>query len=83
MQFDHTGGRIGDWSRVRARFRVFPGPRAKTATSVCDIKVDAASDSFRIVYWNHFVHRKLARALEASMPLCLRNCGGSIWLQKL
>jgi hypothetical protein len=39
--------------------------------------------SFQIVYWNHFVYRRFCAALESRMPLCLRNCGASIWLRKL
>jgi hypothetical protein len=41
------------------------------------------NQSFRIIYWNHYAYRKFAGVLEANMPLCMRNCGGSIWLRKL
>ena len=41
------------------------------------------NSSFQIVYWNHFVYRRMRGTLETAMPLCLRNCGASIWLRKV
>ena len=38
--------------------------------------------SWQIIYWNHFVLRKMLDELRAAMPVCLRNGGASIWLQK-
>jgi hypothetical protein len=37
---------------------------------------------FEILYFNDYIYRKHANHLKESMPLCLRNSGGSIWLQK-
>ncbi len=40
------------------------------------------NSAFEIIYFNHFVHRHFHDELAIKMPLCLRNCGGSIWLRK-
>ena len=41
------------------------------------------NDAFEILYWNNFVFHSLAADLSESMPLCLENEGGSIWLRRL
>jgi len=41
------------------------------------------NDRYQVIYFNHLVNRRFAGALKERMPLCLRNCGGSIWLRKL
>jgi predicted O-methyltransferase YrrM len=38
--------------------------------------------SFRIVLMNTFLHRFYKEFLRQTMPLCLKNPGGSIWLRK-
>jgi hypothetical protein len=38
---------------------------------------------FRIGYFNHYMFRKHQRLLGEKMPICLLNCGGSIWLEKV
>jgi hypothetical protein len=37
---------------------------------------------FRIIYFNHYMFRKHSDLLRQHMPMCLRNCGASIWLEK-
>ncbi len=37
---------------------------------------------FEVIYFNHYMLRKHPELL-ARTPLCLRNCGGSLWLRKL
>jgi hypothetical protein len=41
------------------------------------------NDRYRIIYFNHLVERRFGKVLEERMPLCMRNCGGSIWLRKV
>lgn len=38
---------------------------------------------YQVICFNHFAKRRFGSVLEERMPLCLRNCGGSIWLRKL
>ncbi|MDQ2774396.1 MAG: class I SAM-dependent methyltransferase [Acidobacteriota bacterium] len=40
------------------------------------------NSSFKIIYFNHLMYRRFADLLEEHMPLCLKNCGASIWLKK-
>jgi hypothetical protein len=40
------------------------------------------NSSFKIIYFNHFMYRRFAGLFEEHMPLCLKNCGASIWLEK-
>jgi hypothetical protein len=40
------------------------------------------NSAFEIVYWNNFVWHRLREELAGSMPLCLENEGGSIWLRR-
>ncbi len=37
---------------------------------------------FRIIYFNHLVKRLYAANLAKRIPICLKNCGASIWLRK-
>ena len=39
--------------------------------------------AFRIIYFNDFVFRKHKSLLTDKMPLCMRNAGASIWLEKV
>ncbi len=39
--------------------------------------------AFRVFYFNHFVYRQFESVLAEKMPLCLRDCGASIWMEKL
>jgi predicted O-methyltransferase YrrM len=39
--------------------------------------------SFRIRIWNEFLGRFHAGALRAAMPLCMKNTGGSLWLERV
>jgi hypothetical protein len=39
--------------------------------------------AFRVFYFNHFVYRQFSDILTTKMPLCLKDCGASIWLEKL
>jgi hypothetical protein len=41
------------------------------------------NDAFRIVLMNTFVERYHESFFHEKMPLCLRDTGGSIWIQKL
>lgn len=38
--------------------------------------------SFRVIFFNTFLEHFFRDYFEANMPLCLRNPGGSIWIQK-
>ena len=38
---------------------------------------------FKIIYFNHFVYRHFEDQVKIHIPLCLRNCGASLWLQKM
>ena len=38
--------------------------------------------AFEILYWNNFVFHHLQEELRGSMPLCLENEGGSLWIRK-
>jgi Methyltransferase domain len=40
------------------------------------------NSAFEILYWNNFVSHHLKDELRASMPLCLENEGGSLWIRK-
>ena len=40
------------------------------------------NSAFEIVYWANFVWHRLHEDLAGSMPLCLENEGGSIWLRR-
>lgn len=40
------------------------------------------NDAFRIIYFNHYVHRKFERLLGELMPNCVTNCGAGIWIEK-
>jgi len=39
--------------------------------------------SFKIILWNQFLGTCHPESLEAAMPLCLKNTGGSLWLQRV
>ena len=39
--------------------------------------------AFRVIYFNDYVFKKHRPLLQSKMPDCLKNPGGSIWLQKL
>jgi Methyltransferase domain len=41
------------------------------------------NDRYRILYFNHLAELRFRGVLEERMPLCLRNCGGGIWVQKV
>jgi len=41
------------------------------------------NQAFRVFYFNHFVYRQFKDVLAATMPLCMKDCGASIWLEKL
>jgi hypothetical protein len=41
------------------------------------------NDAFRVILWNHYLHLFHADRFRETMPLCLRNHGGSIWLRKV
>lgn len=38
--------------------------------------------AFDVIYFGHFVYRHFQKELAERMPLCLQNCGASIWLRK-
>ena len=38
--------------------------------------------AFEIVYWNNFAFHFLGAELRKSMPLCMENEGGSLWIRK-
>lgn len=38
--------------------------------------------AFEILYWNNFVFHDLRGELKDSMPLCMENEGGSLWIRK-
>ena len=40
------------------------------------------NEHFRILLWNNFLYRKYRDLCLACMPLCAKNPGGSIWLEK-
>jgi hypothetical protein len=40
------------------------------------------NDRYRVIAFNDFAARRFGAAIGERMPLCLRNCGGSIWLRK-
>lgn len=37
---------------------------------------------WKIVLWNHYANQVMSKQIENSMPLCRKNFGGSIYLQK-
>ncbi len=37
---------------------------------------------FKVTYFNHFVYRRYPELLKEKMPICLSNCGASIWLRR-
>ena len=39
--------------------------------------------AFRIRIWNEFLGRFQADALRAAMPLCMKNTGGSLWIERV
>lgn len=41
------------------------------------------NESFEIVYFNSYLHDKFAGEFVNSMPLCLKNRGGHIWIRKI
>ena len=41
------------------------------------------NSAFRIVFWNHFVKRKMESAVREALPKFLRNCGAGIWLERV
>lgn len=40
------------------------------------------NDSFKVVVFNSYLQKMYREKIESDMPLCLKNEGGSIWLQK-
>ena len=40
------------------------------------------NQSFRILYFNHYVFLKFRDLLQKLMPNCVQNCGASIWIEK-
>ena len=41
------------------------------------------NSSFKIIFFNTFLERFFEQKFTASMPLCMKNPGGSIWLRKM
>ena len=41
------------------------------------------NNAFEIAYFNDLVYNKYSDLTNATMPLCLNNRGGSLWLRKL
>ncbi len=41
------------------------------------------NNNFEIVCWNSYLDQKYADIISKSMPLCLKNGGGSIWIRKI
>jgi hypothetical protein len=41
------------------------------------------NNSFKIIFFNTFLERFFEEKFKASMPLCMKNPGGSIWLRKM
>lgn len=40
------------------------------------------NSKYKIMLFNHYLSKKFAGIINETMPLCLKNPGGSIWLQK-
>lgn len=40
------------------------------------------NQAFEVLYFCHFVYRHFNEMLAQRMPLCLQNCGASMWLRK-
>ncbi len=40
------------------------------------------NEAFDILYFNSYIWHHHAERLQQKMPLCMKNPGGSIWLQK-
>jgi len=40
------------------------------------------NSAFQIVIWNQFLYTAFRERLEQAMPLCLKNAGASLWLQR-
>ena len=43
---------------------------------------EAQLDRFMVKIWNQFLGLAYRERLERTMPLCTKNLGGSLWLQK-
>lgn len=41
------------------------------------------NSAWRVAAWNQYLGRFYPERLQASMPLCLKNIGGSLWLERL
>lgn len=39
--------------------------------------------SFKVIYFNHYMYRRYPDLLRQKMPMCLINCGASIWLKRI
>lgn len=40
------------------------------------------NQAFEVIYFCHYVYRHFQKELAERMPLCLQNCGASLWLRK-
>jgi hypothetical protein len=43
----------------------------------------SGNKNWRIVLWSHYINEVMAEQMQRSMPLCRKNFGGSIYLQKI
>jgi hypothetical protein len=41
------------------------------------------NSAFQVIYFNHYMFRKHIDSVREKMPICLLNCGASIWLRKV
>lgn len=40
------------------------------------------NSSFKVMYFNSYMNTRYADLIKESMPLCLKNSGGSLWIRK-
>lgn len=43
----------------------------------------AGNKNYELIFFNHFMHLCYRSEMEETLPLSMRNCGGSLWMRKL